>query len=73
MSYPKIRIVAPAEVRQALTSEGDIRSEIAFQNDINRLLAWFEEFPFPLCALAEIEPQATVLGMAVPTFSRRPK
>jgi hypothetical protein len=56
MSYPKIRIVAPAEVRQALTSEGDIRSEIAFQNDINRLLAWFEEFPFPLCALAEIEP-----------------
>jgi hypothetical protein len=73
MSYPKIRIVAPAEVRQALTSEGDIRSEIAFQNDINRLLAWFEEFPFPLRALAEIEPQAAVLGMAVPTFSRRPK
>jgi hypothetical protein len=55
MSYPKIRIVAPAEVRRALTSDGDIRSEIAFQNDINSLLAWFEEFPLPLCALAEIE------------------
>jgi hypothetical protein len=56
MSYPEIRIVGPAEVREALTSEGDIRGDVAFQNDINRLLAWFEESPLPLRALAEIEP-----------------
>jgi hypothetical protein len=55
MSYPKIRIVAPTEVRQALSDQGDIRGDIAFQNDINRLLAWFEEFPLPLAALAELE------------------
>jgi hypothetical protein len=56
MSYPKIRIVGPAEVREALTADGDIRGEVAFQNDINRLLAWFEESQPPLRALAEIEP-----------------
>jgi hypothetical protein len=56
MSYPEISIVPAPEVRQALTIEGDIRSEIAFQNDINRLLAWFEESQLPLRALGELEP-----------------
>jgi hypothetical protein len=55
MSYPQIRIVAPTEVREALSAEGDIRGDVAFQNDINRLLAWFDEFPLPLAALAELE------------------
>jgi len=36
------QIISASEARQALT-DGDIRSEIAFQNDINRLLALVDE------------------------------
>ena len=36
------RIMPVAEARRALT-DGDIRSEVAFQNDVNRLLASIEE------------------------------
>lgn len=36
------QIINASEARQALT-DGDIRSEIAFQNDVNRLLALLDE------------------------------
>jgi hypothetical protein len=36
------RIMPVAEARRALT-DGDIRSDISFQNDVNRLLASLEE------------------------------
>ena len=36
------RIMPVAEARRALT-DGDIRSDISFQNDVNRLLACLEE------------------------------
>ena len=39
MNEPQVKIVTAAEARRALTEEGDIRSEVAFQNDINTLLA----------------------------------
>ena len=51
MPKPKISIVAAAQARQALT-DGDIRSEVAFQNDINTLLACLEEKQPALKALA---------------------
>jgi hypothetical protein len=35
-------IMTGAETRRALTN-GDIQSEVAYQNDINRLLATLEE------------------------------
>jgi hypothetical protein len=35
--------VAAARVRQALVDDGDIRAEIAFQNDINAMLAGLED------------------------------
>ena len=47
----EVRIVTAAEARQALTS-GDLRSEVAFQNDINTLLACLEEKQPALRALA---------------------
>jgi hypothetical protein len=36
------RIVPVTEARRALT-DGDIRTDVAFQNDVNRLLASLEE------------------------------
>jgi hypothetical protein len=55
MNEPQVRIVTAAEARRALT-KGDIRSEVAFQNDINTLLARLEETKVPLLALAGPQP-----------------
>jgi len=55
MNDPQVRIVTAAEARRALTN-GDIRSEVAFQNDINTLLARLEETKVPLEALAGPQP-----------------
>jgi hypothetical protein len=55
MNDPQVRIVTAAEARRALTN-GDIRSEVAFQNDINTLLARLEETKVPLQALAGPQP-----------------
>jgi hypothetical protein len=55
MNNPEVKIVTAAEARRALT-DGDIRSEIAFQNDINTLLARLEETKVPLLALSRPQP-----------------
>jgi hypothetical protein len=55
MNDPQVRIVTAAEARRALTN-GDIRSEVAFQNDINTLLARLEEHKVPLQALSRPQP-----------------
>ena len=57
MNDPQVRIVTAAEARRALTN-GDIRSEVAFQNDINTLLARLEETKVPLRALSGPQPSA---------------
>jgi hypothetical protein len=48
-----IEIVPAAEARRALT-KGDIRSEVAFQNDINTLLARLEETQLPMQPLIDL-------------------
>ena len=55
MNNPEVKIVTAAEARRALT-DGDIRSEVAFQNDINTLLARLEETKVPLRALSRPQP-----------------
>ena len=55
MKDPDVRIVSAAEARRAITN-GDIRSEVAFQNDINTLLARLEETKVPLRALSRPQP-----------------
>ena len=55
MNFPEVKIVTAAEARRALTN-GDIRSEVAFQNDINTLLARLEETKVPLRALSRPQP-----------------
>jgi len=57
MNDPQVRIVTAAEARRALTN-GDIRSEVAFQNDINTLLARLEETRVPLLALSGPQPSS---------------
>ena len=55
MNDPKVQIVTAAEARRALT-KGDIRDEVAFQNDINTLLARLEETKLPMQALSRPQP-----------------
>ena len=55
MNDPQVRIVTAAEARRALT-KGDLRSEVAFQNDINTLLARLEETKVPMLALSHPQP-----------------
>ena len=52
MREPDVRIVHASEVRRSLTRAGDIRGEIGFQNDINALLARFDEVRVPWQALS---------------------
>ena len=52
MREPDVQIVRASDVRRSLTRPGDIRTEIGFQNDINALLARFDEVRVPWQALA---------------------
>jgi hypothetical protein len=54
MKAVKVDIVSAPTVRQSLTTPGDIRSDIEFQNDVNRLLARFEESSSPWRPLAQM-------------------
>jgi hypothetical protein len=58
MKDPEVRIVTAAEARRVITN-GDLRSEVAFQNDINTLLARLEETKVPLRALSLPQPSST--------------
>ncbi|HEY7376819.1 MAG TPA: hypothetical protein VIF57_31970 [Polyangia bacterium] len=51
MDDPDFEILAVDQARRALT-DGDIKSDVAFQNDVNHLLALLEQ----LCDVAETQP-----------------
>jgi hypothetical protein len=78
----QMQIVRAADVRRSLTVPGDVRSDVAFQNDINALLARFEELKAPWLPLSGTLPGAPVSVVAdttpVPSMSnnkppRRPR
>jgi len=52
MKQREVEIVTAREARRVLTG-GDLKSEVAFQNDINTLLARLDEKQPPLRALSE--------------------
>jgi len=54
MRTPNVEIVAAPSVRRSLTTPGDIRTDIDFQNDINNLLARMENLPLPWKAVARL-------------------
>jgi hypothetical protein len=49
-----VEIVPAPYVRRTLTTPGDIRSDVDFQNDINSLLARIEEVRVPWQALSRL-------------------
>ena len=49
----QFEILSVAEARRALTN-GDIRSDVAFQHDVNRLLATLED----ICGDRDVSPGA---------------
>ena len=55
MKQREVEIVTAREARLVLTG-GDLKSEVAFQNDINTLLARLDEKQPPLRALANPQP-----------------
>jgi hypothetical protein len=68
MNLPEYDIVAAAGIRRALVPSGDIREDIAFQNDINLLLARLDAGATPLKALGWIREAVT----AEPTLPTEP-
>jgi hypothetical protein len=52
--FTPVWMVAAPGVRRTLTPPGDIRADIDFQNDINRLLARIEESKMPWRFAAEL-------------------
>jgi hypothetical protein len=75
MREPTVQIVPAAAVRRSLIGVGDIRAEIAYQNDINNLLAQFEESRIPWRALsappeqAAAQPPARRASVRVPAIA----
>jgi hypothetical protein len=51
-------ILAAGEVRWSLTPKGDLRGDIAFQHDVNALLARVEQWQMPWRSISDISPAA---------------
>ena len=54
MKIAEVLVLPAQNVRSSLTTPGDIRSDIAFQNDINNLLARIEEAKLPWTAASRL-------------------
>jgi hypothetical protein len=76
MKELEIQIVAAREVRRSLTKAEDIRGDVAFQNDVNALLARFEHLQVPWRSLSDLNPAplaSAIRADATPLpVSRRP-
>jgi hypothetical protein len=76
MKELEIKIVAAREVRRSLTKAEDIRGDVAFQNDVNALLARFEHLQVPWRSLSDLNPAplaSAIRADATPLpVSRRP-
>jgi hypothetical protein len=54
MRIPDVEVLTAPSVRKSLTTPGDIRSDIDFQNDINNLIARIEGVHVPWKAVARL-------------------
>ena len=54
MKTTDVEVLPAPSVRRSLTTPGDIRSDISFQNDINGLLARIEEAKQPWTAASRL-------------------
>jgi hypothetical protein len=56
MKELEMEILAAGQVRRALADARNIRDDIAFQNDVNALLARVEHLQMPWRSLSDISP-----------------
>ena len=56
MSKLETEILAAGEIRRSLTPSGDLRGDIAFQHDVNALLARVEQWQMPWRSAWDISP-----------------
>ena len=49
-------ILAAGEVRRSMSPKGDLRGDIAFQHDVNALLARVEQWQMPWRSVSDISP-----------------
>jgi hypothetical protein len=63
----EIQIVTAGQVRRSLTEAGDIRGDVAFQNDVNALLARFEHLQMPWRSLSDLNPAPLTNGIVADT------
>jgi hypothetical protein len=54
MKIINVEIMTAPNVRRSLTTPGDVRSDVDFQNDINSLLARIEDVQLPWKAVAHL-------------------
>jgi hypothetical protein len=64
MNLPSFDFVQATDVRRAVVPAGDIRGDIAFQNDINVLLARLDGISPPLQALGWVREAVGAPGRA---------
>jgi hypothetical protein len=56
MSKLETAILTAAQVRRSMTPDGDLRGDIAFQHDVNALLARVEQWQMPWRSASDISP-----------------
>jgi hypothetical protein len=56
MKELEAEILAAGEIRRSMTPDGDIRNDIAFQHDVNALLARVEQWQMPWRSISDISP-----------------
>ena len=72
MDDPSYEIISIAEARRALTSNGDIRSDVAFQHDVNRMLATLDDLcDEPATVSPDASNQAATARRGVPRSAAR--
>jgi hypothetical protein len=72
MKLPDFNFVDAGSVRRAVVDAGDIRADVAFQNDINVLLALLDERVPPLQALGWVQQPLAVPAARPPAPPARP-
>lgn len=69
MKELEIEIVAAGEVRRSMTPDGDLRGDVAYQNDVNALLARVEQWHMPWRSISDISPpplESAIVADATP-------
>jgi hypothetical protein len=73
MKELEIEILTAGEVRRSMTPDGDLRSDVAYQNDVNALLARVEQWQMPWRSISDLSPaplESAIVADMTPLPSR---